>query len=140
MFTVMTFRRNDWSLTLLPSPRRQLTALRLIAQTTWAGPMSGGMRAGTVGPGACGDGCCSRVFRASVSQRPREILFRRFPPWVGPKPAEGNNDGPGLLDPGTDAVPAEIHGDFVELLGFMTQSGVDFGRLYKESRYPWLAV
>ncbi len=54
--------------------------------------------------------------------------------------AEGNNDGPGLLDPGTDAVPAEIHGDFVELLGFMTQSGIDFGRLYKESRYPWLAV
>jgi hypothetical protein len=53
--------------------------------------------------------------------------------------AEANNDGPGLLDPGTDAVPAEIHGDFVELLGFMVQSGVDFGRLYKEPRYPWLA-
>lgn len=54
--------------------------------------------------------------------------------------AEANNDGPGLLDPGTDAVPAEIHGDFVELLGFMVQSGIDFGRLYKEPRYPWLAV
>ncbi len=54
--------------------------------------------------------------------------------------AEANNNGPGLLDPGTDAVPAEIHGDFVELLGFMVQSGIDFGRLYKEPRYPWLAV
>ena len=54
--------------------------------------------------------------------------------------AEANNDGPGLLDPGTDAVPVEIHGDFVELLGFMVQSGIDFGRLYKEPRYPWLAV
>ncbi|HYM70662.1 MAG TPA: glutamate cyclase domain-containing protein [bacterium] len=54
--------------------------------------------------------------------------------------AGANNDGPGLLDPGTDAVPADIHGDFVELLGFMVGSGIDFGRLYKEPRYPWLAV
>lgn len=54
--------------------------------------------------------------------------------------AEANNNGPGLLDPGTDAVPVGIHGDFVELMGFMTQSGLDFGRLYKEPRYPWLAV
>lgn len=54
--------------------------------------------------------------------------------------AEANNDGPGLLDPGTDAVPAEVHGSFVEVLGFMIRSGIDFGRLYKEPRYPWLAV
>lgn len=54
--------------------------------------------------------------------------------------AEANNNGPGLLDPGTDAVPVEVHGDFVELLGFMVRSGIDFGRLYKEPRYPWLAV
>ncbi len=54
--------------------------------------------------------------------------------------AEANNDGPGLLDPGTDAVPSEIHGDFVELMGFMIQSGIDFGRLYKEPRYPWLTI
>jgi hypothetical protein len=54
--------------------------------------------------------------------------------------AEANNDGPGLLDPGTDAVPSDIHGDVVEILGFMVQSGIDFGRLYKEPRYPWLAV
>ncbi len=52
--------------------------------------------------------------------------------------AEANNNGPGLLDPGTDAVPTEVHGDFVRLLGFMIQSGIDFGRLYKEPRYPWL--
>jgi hypothetical protein len=54
--------------------------------------------------------------------------------------AEANNNGPGLLDPGTDAVPVGLHGDFVEILGFMVQSGIDFGRLYKEPRYPWLAV
>jgi hypothetical protein len=54
--------------------------------------------------------------------------------------AEANNNGPGLLDPGTDAVPVEIHGHLVELLGFVITSGMDFGRLYKEPRYPWLAV
>ncbi len=54
--------------------------------------------------------------------------------------AEANNDGPGLLDPGTDAVPAHLHGNFVELLQFMVQGGLDFGRLYKEPRYPWLHV
>ncbi len=53
--------------------------------------------------------------------------------------AEANNDGPGLLDPGTDAVPVHLHGHLVELLGFIVQSGLDFGRLYKETRYPWLA-
>lgn len=54
--------------------------------------------------------------------------------------AEANNDGPGLLDPGTDGVPAYLHGHLVELLSFMVRSGMDFGRLYKEPRYPWLAV
>src|SRR5581483_3421230 len=54
--------------------------------------------------------------------------------------AEANNDGPGLLDPGTDAVPAPLHGNVVELLRFMVQSGLDFGRLYKEPRYPWLHI
>ncbi|MBI3997675.1 MAG: DUF4392 domain-containing protein [Armatimonadetes bacterium] len=73
----------------------------------------------------------------------REILHsrdvdRRVHEWCAQ--AEANNDGPGLLDPGTDAVPVEIHGDMVELLGFMVASGIDFGRLYKEPRYPWLAV
>ncbi len=54
--------------------------------------------------------------------------------------AEANNNGPGLLDPGTDAVPVHLHGHLVELLGFIVQSGLDFGRLYKEPRYPWLAT
>jgi len=67
----------------------------------------------------------------------REI-DRRAHEWCAQ--AEANNNGPGLLDPGTDAVPVEVHGDFVELMGFMVKSGIDFGRLYKEPRYPWLAV
>jgi hypothetical protein len=54
--------------------------------------------------------------------------------------AGANNNGPGLLDAGTDAVPADLHGDFLALLGFMVRSGIDFGRLYREPRYPWLAV
>jgi len=51
--------------------------------------------------------------------------------------AGANNDGPGLLDVGTDAVPAPLHGHIVDLLGQMVRSGVDFGRLYREPRYPW---
>jgi len=54
--------------------------------------------------------------------------------------AEANNDGPGLLDPGTDGVPALLHGHVVELLGCMVSGGLDFGRLYKEKRYPWLST
>lgn len=73
----------------------------------------------------------------------REVLHSREIDWRVHDlcaAAEANNNGPGLLDPGTDAVPAAIHGDFVELMGFMIQSGIDFGRLYKEPRYPWLVV
>ncbi len=51
--------------------------------------------------------------------------------------AGANNDGPGLLDVGTDAVPAPLHGHIVDLLGQMVRSGIDFGRLYREPRYPW---
>ncbi len=51
--------------------------------------------------------------------------------------AGANNDGPGLLDVGTDAVPAPLHGHVVDLLRHMVQSGIDFGRLYREPRYPW---
>ncbi len=54
--------------------------------------------------------------------------------------AEANNDGPGLLDPGTDGVPAHLHGHLVELLSCMVAGGLDFGRLYKEKRYPWLST
>lgn len=52
--------------------------------------------------------------------------------------AEANNAGPGLLDPGADAVPVHLHGHVVELLAFIVESGLDFGRLYKVPRYPWL--
>jgi D-glutamate cyclase len=52
--------------------------------------------------------------------------------------AGANNDGPGLLDVGTDAVPGPLHGHVVDLLAHMVRSGLDFGRLYREPRYPWL--
>ena len=51
--------------------------------------------------------------------------------------AGANNDGPGLLDAGSDAVAAPLHGHIVDLLGRMVESGIDFGRLYREPRYPW---
>lgn len=51
--------------------------------------------------------------------------------------AGANNDGPGLLDVGADALPAPLHGHIVDLLGQMVRSSIDFGRLYREPRYPW---
>jgi len=51
--------------------------------------------------------------------------------------AGANNNGPGLLDVGADAIPAPLHGHVVELLGCMVRNGLDFGRLYREPRYPW---
>jgi D-glutamate cyclase len=52
--------------------------------------------------------------------------------------AGANNDGPGLLDPGADGVPARVHGHVVDLLHQMVRSGLDFGRLYRTPPYPWL--
>lgn len=53
--------------------------------------------------------------------------------------AMANNDGPGLLDPGTDAVPARVHASFIDVLGWMVgAAGLDPGRLYRQPRYPWL--
>ncbi len=51
--------------------------------------------------------------------------------------AGANNDGPGLLDIGADAIPGPLHGHVVELLGCMIRNGIDFGRIYREPRYPW---
>ncbi len=48
-----------------------------------------------------------------------------------------NSDGPGLLDAGADAILALPHGHIVDLLGQMVQSGIDFGRPFREPRYPW---
>jgi hypothetical protein len=52
--------------------------------------------------------------------------------------AGANNNGPGLLDVGADAIPAPLHGHVVELLGAMVRNGMEFGRLYREPPYPWL--
>ncbi len=52
--------------------------------------------------------------------------------------AGANNDGPGLLDVGADALPAPLHGHIVELLGTIVRNGLDFGRMYRQPRYPWL--
>jgi D-glutamate cyclase len=52
--------------------------------------------------------------------------------------AGANNDGPGLLDVGSDAVPARLHGHVLDLLHQMIRSGLDFGRLYRRPPYPWL--
>ncbi len=53
--------------------------------------------------------------------------------------AMANNDGPGLLDPGTDAVPARVHASFIDVLTWMVgAAGLDPGRLYRHPRYPWL--
>lgn len=46
------------------------------------------------------------------------------------------NAGPGLLDPGADDVPAEQHGDLVELLRLIVQKSFMTGQEYK---YDWLS-
>ena len=51
--------------------------------------------------------------------------------------AGANNDGPGLLDVGADAIAGPLHGHILDLLARMVESGIDFGRLYREPRYPW---
>jgi len=52
--------------------------------------------------------------------------------------AGANNDGPGLLDVGADAISGRLHGHVVDLLGRMVQSGIDFGWMHREPRFPWL--
>ncbi len=49
--------------------------------------------------------------------------------------AGANNDGPGLLDPGADAIPGPLHGHIVDLLGCLVQNGIDFGRMYRDPPY-----
>jgi hypothetical protein len=51
--------------------------------------------------------------------------------------AGANNDGPGLLDPGTDAVPWLIHSHIMDILAFLVRTGGDPGRLYRVPRYRW---
>lgn len=52
--------------------------------------------------------------------------------------AGANNNGPGLLDLGTDAVPVGVHGAFLDVMAFVVKSSMDPGRLYRNPRYPWL--
>lgn len=52
--------------------------------------------------------------------------------------AGANDADSGLLDPGADGVPAPLHGHIVDLLDCMVQNGLDFGKMYREPRYPWL--
>ncbi len=66
---------------------------------------------------------------------PRDIDARTYERCAA---AGANNDGPGLLDVGADAIAAPLHGHVVDLLGRMVQSGIDFGRLHRDLRYPWL--
>jgi hypothetical protein len=53
--------------------------------------------------------------------------------------AMANNGAPNLLDPGSDAVPLNVHASFLELAAFMVASAaLDAGRYYRRPRYPWL--
>ena len=52
--------------------------------------------------------------------------------------AGANNADSGLLDVGADGVPGPLHGHIVDLLRFMVSNAMDFGRMYREPRYPWL--
>lgn len=52
--------------------------------------------------------------------------------------AGANNNGPGLLDIGTDYVPGDVHGSLLDVMGYMVRANADPGRLYRVPRYPWL--
>lgn len=52
--------------------------------------------------------------------------------------AGANNEGPGLLDVGADALAAPLHGHVIDLLQQMIRGGLDFRRLYRDPPYPWL--
>ena len=52
--------------------------------------------------------------------------------------AGANNDGPRLLDPGTDAVPARYHGHLLELMAELVKSSADLGGLYRSDKWPWV--
>ncbi len=52
--------------------------------------------------------------------------------------AGAHNDGPLLLDPGTDAVDANYHGHVLDLLALLVENGADLGGLYRRDKWPWL--
>lgn len=66
---------------------------------------------------------------------PREVDARVYDRCA----AAGANDADaGLLDPGADGVPGPLHGHVVDLLACMVRNALDFGKMYREPRYPWL--
>jgi D-glutamate cyclase len=52
--------------------------------------------------------------------------------------AGAHNDGPLLLDPGTDAVAAPLHGHILDLMALIIENGADLGGLYRRDKWPWL--
>lgn len=52
--------------------------------------------------------------------------------------AGAHNDGPLLLDPGTDAVAAPLHGHILDLMALLVENGADLGGLYRRDKWPWL--
>jgi hypothetical protein len=52
--------------------------------------------------------------------------------------AGAHNDGPLLLDPGTDAVDAPFHGHILDLMRLLVESSADLGGLYRRDKWPWL--
>lgn len=54
--------------------------------------------------------------------------------------AGANNDGPRLLDPGSDAIDASYHGRLLDLLGLLVRNGADPGNVYHRRSWPWLAL
>jgi hypothetical protein len=52
--------------------------------------------------------------------------------------AAGAHNTAGLLDPGADAVPGRLHGHVLDLLAQFVGAGLDYGRMYRDPRYPWL--
>lgn len=52
--------------------------------------------------------------------------------------AGAHNDGPLLLDPGTDAVAAPLHGHILDLMALIVENGSDLGGLYRRDKWPWL--
>jgi hypothetical protein len=53
--------------------------------------------------------------------------------------AGANNDGPRLLDPGSDAIAAVHHGHIVDLLGLLARQHGDPGLVYHRRDWPWLS-
>ena len=54
--------------------------------------------------------------------------------------AGANNDGPRLLDPGSDAIDASFHGHLLDLLALLVRNGADPGGVYHRRSWPWLAL